>query len=83
MLMLINLLAAAVTQSSGEAEVNEFDLAAGLVDTHDILGFEVQVDDALFVDEADPINDLEHVFDHFSFRQFEVLVDDPLKELTT
>lgn len=82
-LMLINLSAAAVTQSSGEAEVDEFDLAAGLVDTHDVFGFEVQVDDALFVDEVDSVDDLQHVFDHFPFCQLEVLVDDPLKELAT
>ncbi len=72
-----------VTESSGEAEVDEFDLAASFVDTHDVLRFEVEVDDALFVDEADAIDDLQHVFDHLPFCQLKVLVDDPLKQLAT
>lgn len=41
------------------------------------------MDNTLFVDEANPINDLQHVFDHFSFCQFKVLVNDPLKEFTS
>lgn len=37
--------------------------------------------DALFVDEVDPINDLQHVFDHLSLRQLKVFINDPLKQL--
>lgn len=71
-----------VTEPAGEAEVDEFDLAAGLVHTHDVLRFEVQVDDALLVDEVDAVDDLQHVFDHLPLCQLKVLVDDPLKQLT-
>lgn len=39
--------------------------------------------DALLVDEVDPVDDLQHVFDHLSLRQLKVLVDDPLEELAT
>ena len=69
------------TQASCQAEVDEFDLAAGLVDTHDVLRFEVQVDDALAVDVAHPVHDLEQILDHLSLRQLKVLIDDPLKQL--
>lgn len=37
--------------------------------------------DALFVDEVDPVDNLQHVFDHLSLRQLKVFVDDPLKQL--
>ena len=70
-----------ITQASCQAEVDEFNLAASLVDTHDVLGFEVQVDDALAVDVAHPIDDLEQVLNHFSLCQLKVLIDDPLKQL--
>lgn len=73
---------AVFTKSPGQAKVDELDLAAGLVDTHDVLWFEVQVDDALFVDEADSIDDLQHVLDHFSLCQLKVFIDDSLKEFT-
>lgn len=39
------------------------------------------MDDALFVDEADTVDDLQHVFDHFSLSQLKVLVDDTFKQL--
>ena len=71
------------TQASCQAEVDEFDLAAGLVDTHDVLGLEVQVDNALAVDVAHPVHDLEQVLNHLSLRQLKVLIDDPLKQLPT
>lgn len=39
------------------------------------------MDNALLVDELDPINDLQHVLDDFSLGQLEILVDDSLKQL--
>lgn len=70
-----------VTQSPGEAKVDEFDLAARLVDTHDVLRLQVQVHDALLVDEAHAVDDLQHVLDHLPLRQLKVLINDPLKQL--
>lgn len=39
------------------------------------------MDDALFVDEADSVDDLQHVLYHLPLCQLKVLVDDPLKQL--
>lgn len=39
------------------------------------------MDDALFVDEVDSVNDLQHIFNHLPLSQLEVLVDDSLKQL--
>lgn len=71
-----------LTQPSGQTEVNELDPGARLVDTHDVLGLEVQVDDALLVDVLHPLRDLLHVLDALSLRQLEVLVNDALEQLT-
>lgn len=71
-----------LTQPPGQTEVDELDLGARLVDTHDVLGLEVQVDDALLVDVLHPLRDLPHVLDALSLRQLKVLVDDALKQLT-
>lgn len=70
-----------LTQSACQSKVNEFDCAAGLIDTHDVLRFEIQVDDAFLMDEIYSIHNLKHVFDHLSLRQLKVLVYDPLKQL--
>lgn len=71
-----------LTQPSGQTEVNELDPGARLVDTHDVLGLEVQVDDALLVDVLHALGDLPHVLDALPLRQLEVLVDDALEQLT-
>lgn len=70
-----------LTQLSGQPEVDELDSGAGLVDTHDVLGLEVQVHDALLVDELHPLRYLPHVLDALPLRQLEVLVDDALEQL--
>lgn len=70
-----------LTQSACQSKVNEFDFAASLIDTHDVLRFEIQVDNAFLMDEIYSIHNLKHVFDHLSLRQLKVLVYDPLKQL--
>lgn len=57
-----------LTQSACQSKVNEFDFAASFIDTHDVLRFEVQVDDAFLMDKIHTIHYLQHVFDHFSLR---------------
>lgn len=71
-----------LTESSGQAEVNELDPGARLVDAHDVLRFEVQMHNALLVDVLHPFRNLPHVLDALPLRQLEVLVNDALEQLT-
>lgn len=71
------------TEPASKSEVNEFDFAARFVDAHDILRLEVQVNDAFLVDEIDAVYNLQHVFNHLSLRQLEILVDNALKQLSS
>lgn len=71
------------TEPSSETKVNKLDLAPRLVDAHDVLRFEVQVDDTLLMDELYAINDLQHVLDDLSLGQFEIFIDNSLKQLAT
>ena len=70
-----------LTQPPGQTEVDELDPGACLVDTHDVLGLEVQVDDALLVDVLHPLRDLLHVLDALPLRQLKVLINDALEQL--
>lgn len=70
-----------LTQPPGQTEVDELDPGARLVDTHDVLRLEVQVDDALLVDVLHPLRDLPHVLDALALRQLKVLVNDALEQL--
>lgn len=69
-----------LTKSACQSKVDEFDFAARLINTHDVLRLEVQVDDAFLMDEIDPVHNLKHIFDHLSLRQLKVLIYDPLKQ---
>ena len=71
-----------LTQLSGQTKVDELDSGASLIDTHDVLRLEVQVDDALLVDVLHPLRYLPHVLDAFPLRQLKVLVNDALEQLT-
>lgn len=70
------------TQPSCETKVDEFDLAACLVDAHDVLWFEVQVHNALFVDELNTIDNLQHILNDFTFGQLKIFINNSLKQLT-
>lgn len=71
------------TQFPCQAKINDFDPMAAPANAHDVLRFEVQVDDALMVDILDPLQDLPHVLDTGGLCVLKVIIQDPFKQLPT
>lgn len=72
-----------LTQFVGEPKVNDLYEGASGVDAHNVLRFEVQVDDALLVDILDPLQNLLHVAHTDGLGVLKVVIHDALKQLST
>lgn len=64
-----------------QSKINDLDWGACGVDTHNVLRFEVQVDDVLLMHVTDALQDLLHVVHAGRLRVLKVVVHDALKQL--
>lgn len=69
------------TYPGGQSKINDLDWGACGVDAHNVLRFEVQVDDVLSMHVANALQDLLHVVHAGRLRVLKVVVHDALKQL--
>lgn len=67
---------------AGQAKVNDFNAVAGLCETQDILGLQVQVQNILAVNKRYSLANLLHEYRARLLRQRELVINYALKQLT-